>query len=87
MLKDLDFCHLQEIYLTYRKQLLLDKRQDALKISSNKVVHKAVDVTDEYIGNKITDAVAKSNNDKIVKPNEDSRNIEIIILPEKEKKY
>ena len=55
----------------YKKQLL-DKGQDA----SKKVVHKA----GEFIGNKIADAVTKSNDNNIEKqkPLE-----EIIIPPEK----
>ena len=42
----------------YRKQIL-DKGLNA----SKKVVHKA----GEFIGNKIADAVTKSNDDKIIK--------------------
>ena len=38
-----------------------------LKTASKKVAHKAAEVTDEYIGNKIADAVARSNNNKIEK--------------------
>ena len=41
---------------------------DSLKTGSKKVVHKA----DEFLGNKITDPVAKSNDDKIVKADENS---------------
>ena len=46
----------------YKKQLL-DTGLDAVKTASTKVVHKA----GEFIGNKIADAVTKSNDDKIVK--------------------
>ena len=46
----------------YEKQLL-DTGLDSLKSASKKVVHKA----GEFIGNKITDAVAKSNDNKILK--------------------
>ena len=41
----------------------MDTRLDALKIASKKVVHK----TDEFLGNKIADAVTKSNDKKIEK--------------------
>ena len=54
MLKDMDFYDLQE-----KKKQFLDTGLDALK----KVIHKAGEST----GSKITDAVTKSNNDKIVK--------------------
>ena len=47
----------------YKKQLL-DTGLDSLKTTSKKVVHKA----GEFLGNKIADAVAKSNDDKVVKP-------------------
>ena len=50
----MDFYDLQE-----KKKQLLDTGLDALK----KVIHKAGEST----GSKITDAVTKSNNDKIVK--------------------
>ena len=46
----------------YKKQLL-DTGLDAVKTASEKVVHKA----DEFLGNKIAEAVTKSNDDKIVK--------------------
>ena len=46
----------------YKKQLL-DTGTDSLKNASQKVVHEAGGVLE----NKITDAVTKSNNDKIVK--------------------
>ena len=46
----------------YKKQLL-DAGLDSLKTASKKVVPKA----GEFIGNKISDAVIKSNDDKIEK--------------------
>ena len=52
------------------KKQLLDTELDALKTVSRKVVHKSAEATGEFLGNKITDAVAKSNNNKIVKPNQ-----------------
>ena len=52
-----------------------------LNTASKKVVHK----TGKFSGNKIADAVAKSNDDKIVKPkhviDEHPRNVEQIIIP------
>ena len=67
----------------YKKQLL-DIKVYFLKTASKKVVHKA----GVFIGNKIANAVNKSDNDKIVKPDENSRNIEEIITPpEKEREY
>ena len=59
----------------YRKQLLdvvTEKGLDALKSSSKKLVHKT-----EFIGNKIADEIVKP---KPV-PDENSRNIEEIIIP------
>ena len=41
----------------------MDTRLDAVKSTSQKVVHKA----DEFLGNKIVDAVTKSNDKKIEK--------------------
>ena len=56
----------------YKKQLL-DTGLDTVKTASKKVVHKA----GEFIGNKITDVVTKSNNDKSVK----QEPVEEIIIP------
>ena len=52
-------------------------RLDSLKTASKKVLHKA----SEFLGNKIENAVTKSNVDKIVKPDENSRNNEKITIP------
>ena len=77
MSKDMDFCHLQEIYQKNMEInywiLLLKQDQTAFK----KVVHKLVEATYEIIGNKIAD--------KIVKPKlVTSSNVEeIVILPKK----
>ena len=60
----------------YKKQLL-DTGLAAVKTASKKVVHK----TSEFLGNKIADAVTKSNDDKIVKPDENSGNVEEVIIP------
>ena len=46
----------------YKKQVM-DTRLDAVKTASKKVAHKA----GELIGNKMADAVTKSNDHKIVK--------------------
>ena len=64
----------------YRKQLL-DKGLDALKTASTKIIHKATKATGEFLGNKIADVVTKSNDNKIVKPDENPRNVEEIIIP------
>ena len=64
----------------YKKQLL-DTGLDAVKTTSKKVVHKVV----EFLGNKIADAVTNSNNYKIVKPDENPRNVGKIVIPPKEK--
>ena len=72
MLKDIGFYHLQENI----KKKLLDAGLDAVKTASKKLVHKA----SEYFGNKIVDAVTKSNDDKIGKQQPFEK---IIILLEK----
>ena len=48
----------------------MDTGVDSLKTASEKVVHKAC----EFLGKKIAHAITKSNNDKIVKPEENLRN-------------
>ena len=60
----------------YKKQIL-DTGLDSLKTASRKVVHKG----GEFIGNKIADAVTKSKDDKIMKPDENLRNVEETIIP------
>ena len=69
----MDFSHLRDFI--YKKQLL-DTGLDAVKTDSNNVVHKA----GEFIGNKIADAITKSNDDEIVRPDEHLRNVEEIII-------
>ena len=63
----------------------MDTGLDASKTASKKVVHKAAEATGEFIENKIADALAKLNNDKIVKEkpvvDENSRNFEEITIP------
>ena len=54
---------------------------DSLKTTSKKVAHKV----SEFLGNKIAEAATTSNNNKIVKPGENSRNIDEIIIPLKNK--
>ena len=51
----------------YKKQLL-DTGLDSLKTASKKVVHRA----GEFLGSKIADTITKSNDCKIVKPDENS---------------
>ena len=53
----------------------------SLKTASKKVAHKV----SEFLGNKIAEAATTSNNNKIVKPGENSRNIDEIIIPLKNK--
>ena len=55
----------------------MDTGLDSLKIASKKLVHKA----GEFLGNKIPDAVTKSNNNKIAKPDENPENFEEIFIP------
>ena len=59
------------------KKKLLDTGLNSLKIDSKKVVHKA----GQCLGNKITDAVTKSNDDKVMK----QVPVEEIIIPQEEK--
>ena len=60
----------------YKKQLL-DTGLAAVKTASKKLVHKV----GEFIGNKITDAITKSNDDNI----EIQEPVEEIIIPSEEK--
>ena len=68
---------------------MIGYRNKFFKTSSKKVVHKTAEEIGESIGNKIADAVAKSNDDKIMtrKPvfDENSRNVEEIIIPPEKK--
>ena len=66
-LRDMDFYHLK-----YKKQLL-DRGLDSLKYASKKVVHKV----SEFIRNKMSDTVTKSNDDNIEK----REPVEEIIIP------
>ena len=60
----------------YKKQLL-HTRLNSLKTASKKVVRKA----GEVVENKIADALTKSSDDIIVKPDGNPRNVEEIIIP------
>ena len=51
----------------------MDTGLDSLKTASKKIVHKV----GEFLGNKIADAVTKSNDDKIVK----EEPVEGLIIP------
>ena len=44
------------------------------------MVHKAAEATGKFIGNKTADVVAKLSDNKIVKPDENSRNVEEMII-------
>ena len=55
------------------KKTYLDTGLDA----SKRVIHKTVG----FLGNKTADAVAKSNDENIVKPDENSRNVKTIFIP------
>ena len=55
----------------------MDKRPGSLKTAPKKLVHKAA----EYLGNKIADGLTKSNDVKIMKPDENPRNVEEKIIP------
>ena len=50
---------------------------DALRTDSKKVVHKAAQATDRFIGNKIADKIAKPKH----VTDENPRNVEEIIIP------
>ena len=55
----------------------MDAGLDYLKAASKEAVNKA----SLFFENKIADAVTKSNDDKIVRPDENTRNAEEIIIP------
>ena len=83
MLKDMNFCHLQEIFLTNLENKYWIQDQMLLKTASKKVVDKAAEATGEFIGNKASDKNGKQNSIT----DENSRNSEeIIIPPEKREK-
>ena len=67
----------------YGKKLLhaaTKTRLDTLKTASKKVVHKTTEATGEFIGKKIADEIVKAKS----VPDENSRNVEdIVISPEK----
>ena len=54
---------------------------NALKTASKKVIHKAAEATDEFLGKKIADKTVKPK--PIIDKN--SRNIDEIIIPPKQK--
>ena len=81
----MDFCHLREIYQKGITKHLLDTGLHSLKTASKTLIHKAAQATGEFIGNKAGDAVAKLNDDKIVKTkhliDENPGSVEKIIIP------
>ena len=64
-------------FVRKHRNQLLDKWLDSLKTTSKKVVHKAAEATGEFIGKKIADKIVKQN--PVI--DENSRNVEEIILP------
>ena len=71
ILKNMDFGYFEEIFLTN-----IENSYWILN-ASKKVVHKV----GEFLGNKTPDAVTKLSDNKVVKPDENSRNFEEIIIP------
>ena len=55
----------------------MDKRPGSLKTAPKNLVHKAA----EYLENKIAGGLTKSNDVKIMKPDENPRNVEEKIIP------
>ena len=80
----MDFSYLREVYQTNMENnyWILSLRQDALKTTSKKVIHKAAEAGGEFIGNKITDKTVKQK----PLPAKNSRNVEEIIIPPEKKK-
>ena len=56
--------------------LILKQKLDALKTVCKKVVHKAAEATDRFMGNKIADKIMKPK----LAADENSRNAEEIII-------
>ena len=85
----MDFCHLRQIYQKGITKHLLDTGLHSLKTASKTLIHKAAEATGEFMGNKAGDAVAKLNDDKIVKAkhliDENPRSVEKIIIPPEKK--
>ena len=65
----------------YRKQDALKKKLNALKTTSQKVVHRAAEAEGEFLGNKIANKTVKQNS--VI--DENSRNVEKIIIPPQKK--
>ena len=55
MLKDIGFLSFARTFFNKYRKHILDTRLDALKTTSKKLVHKAVEATSEFIGNKTAD--------------------------------
>ena len=60
----------------------METELDAVNTASRTAVNKV----GEFLWNKVADTVTKSSNNKIIKPDENSRNMEEIIIP-LEKRY
>ena len=83
----MDFFHSEEIYPINVEDnywiLLLKQGQKLLKAATKKVAHKAAEATGKFIGNKIANKIEKPK----LLPDENSRNVEeVIIPPEKREK-
>ena len=79
MLKDMDFCHLQEIYVTNTEnnRCCYKNRTRCFKTASKNVVHKATEATGEFIGNIITNKIVKSKH----VPDENLKEVEEMVIP------
>ena len=60
MSKDMDFCHLLEIYLT--------NMDTALETATKKGFHKAAETTGEFLENNIVSKIVKSVEEIIIPP-------------------
>ena len=80
MWKDIVFCHLREICPKNTGKKLLDAatkaRLGTLKTASKKAVYQTPNATGEFIGNKIADKIVKAKS----VPDENSRNVEEIVI-------
>ena len=83
--KDMDYCHMQEIYPTNIRKKLLDTatktRLDAAKVASKKVVQKTAKKASELIGNKTAEKNVKQRPISEATP----KNVEEIFVPPEKK--
>ena len=62
--KNIDFCHLREIYLTNMGKnysILLQKQDQMLQKLLKKIIHKTAKATGELTGNKIAEKTVQPN--------------------------